>query len=310
MRPTKETLLFKIPEATAKAAWAGLSFSPELRGAQAREDFALTVLDIYDSLKKYADEDENELAVLDTEFGSFVEAYASKYNAWLSAMGRCLSPMIAGPSKFPALRQEKANNSERKRLEEMTEFKDRAVKRLKKSMKPYGAGTTISADNPNAVQLMKLKIEEAESIQDCMKVVNKIVKSKKLTIEEKIAQMVDIGYERATAGELLSPDWAGRIGYPAYKLTNNNANIRRMKGRLVELEALDSREDLETEYGDITVIEDTSDNRIRIVFPDKPSADMRDELESNGFRWSPTNEAWQRQLTPNAVRAAKLIVQP
>lgn len=32
------------------------------------------------------------------------------------------------------------------------------------------------------------------------------------------------------------------------------------------------------------------------------------ELKSSGFRWSPKNKAWQRQLTSNALGAAKRLL--
>ena len=46
-------------------------------------------------------------------------------------------------------------------------------------------------------------------------------------------------------------------------------------------------------------------NRLQILFDEKPDEDTRKALKSNGFRWSPKNGAWQRQLTDNAIRAAK-----
>ena len=49
-------------------------------------------------------------------------------------------------------------------------------------------------------------------------------------------------------------------------------------------------------------------NRLQILFDDIPSADTRAALKQNGFRWSPKNQAWQRQLTDNAERAAKSIL--
>lgn len=50
----------------------------------------------------------------------------------------------------------------------------------------------------------------------------------------------------------------------------------------------------------VTVERDLVDVRLRLRFPNKPSAAVRDLLKSRGFRWSPTQEAWQRQLTNNA----------
>lgn len=41
-------------------------------------------------------------------------------------------------------------------------------------------------------------------------------------------------------------------------------------------------------------------NRLQLIFEGKPTAEMRDKLKHRGFKWSPTNNAWQRQLTNNA----------
>ena len=51
----------------------------------------------------------------------------------------------------------------------------------------------------------------------------------------------------------------------------------------------------------------TAENRIQIFFDEKPDADLRTMLKGEGFRWAPSQGAWQRQLTDNAIRAAKRI---
>ncbi|MEX3614689.1 MAG: hypothetical protein VB141_13260 [Burkholderia gladioli] len=47
------------------------------------------------------------------------------------------------------------------------------------------------------------------------------------------------------ARELVRPDFAGRVGYPAYALSNNNANMRRVELRIKELEKRAERQDKE-----------------------------------------------------------------
>lgn len=53
-------------------------------------------------------------------------------------------------------------------------------------------------------------------------------------------------------------------------------------------------------------------NRLQIFFEGKPDAAVRDELKSNGFRWSPKAGAWQRQLNDTTIRVADRIkcIQP
>lgn len=50
------------------------------------------------------------------------------------------------------------------------------------------------------------------------------------------------------------------------------------------------------------------EDRLQILFDNIPQDSMRKELKSSGFRWSPRNTAWQRQLTQNAVHAAKRLL--
>ena len=54
------------------------------------------------------------------------------------------------------------------------------------------------------------------------------------------------------------------------------------------------------------------DNRIQIFFDEKPEGDIRQELKSNGFKWAPSKNAWQRQLNENGIRALRYIacIQP
>jgi hypothetical protein len=55
----------------------------------------------------------------------------------------------------------------------------------------------------------------------------------------------------------------------------------------------------------VTYEECPEDGRVRLSFPDKPNADIRDLLKRKGFRWSPTNGAWQRVLNGNGKEAVR-----
>ena len=50
------------------------------------------------------------------------------------------------------------------------------------------------------------------------------------------------------------------------------------------------------------------ESRLQVFFNKIPEESKRRELKSSGFHWSPKNRAWQRQLNPNAVSAAKRIL--
>lgn len=50
---------------------------------------------------------------------------------------------------------------------------------------------------------------------------------------------------------------------------------------------------------------DEQEDRVKIYFNGMPSDKIRTYLKSTGFRWSPRNKAWQRQITENARRAVR-----
>lgn len=46
----------------------------------------------------------------------------------------------------------------------------------------------------------------------------------------------------------------------------------------------------------------------QLKFDGKPPQEQREILKKHGFRWSPTQEAWQRQLTPNAEYSIDYVI--
>ncbi|MPN48640.1 hypothetical protein SDC9_196251 [bioreactor metagenome] len=119
-----------------------------------------------------------------------------------------------------------------------------------------------------------------------------------------MAAIEKMGYTSAQILRLQTPDYAGRTGYPSFQLTNNNANIRRIKKRIEELEkiALSASQEIKKVFGEITYLE--ADNRVQLLFPDKPADAIRKILKDHSFRFSPSrNNAWVRHLN-NAGRYA------
>ncbi len=165
----------------------------------------------------------------------------------------------------------------------------------------------ISSDDPDAVAKLKPTIADAEAMQEKMKTANNLLRKGDIA---GLAALVGKGI----AASLQEPDFAGRKGYADYLLTNNSANIRRMKARIQTLEAADQAEPAGPVAGDGWQLEEhAEDNRIWFIFDAKPPADVRAVLKGHGFKWSPSRTAWVRMLN-NAGRFAaeqiktKLIV--
>ena len=95
-------------------------------------------------------------------------------------------------------------------------------------------------------------------------------------------------------------------------LSNNNAEIRRIRGRIEQVRQHEDTHFAGWEFDGGRVEANKADNRLQVFFDGKPDEAARDELKANGFRWAPSVGAWQRQLNKNAYYAAGCIscIQP
>ncbi len=163
------------------------------------------------------------------------------------------------------------------------------------------ASTAVSSDDPEALDKLRAKIEVLEKGRAAMIATNKALRSK-----APAAALGEMGYGAALIAQLLEPDFAGRKGFPDYKLRNTGAEVARLRKRIAELEAKAVTPTKPPEQiGDIRIEE--SENRVRIFFPDKPGEATRAALKSAGFRWAPSEGAWQRHASSQAWHEARRI---
>ena len=161
----------------------------------------------------------------------------------------------------------------------------------------------ISSDDPDAPDKIRARIADLEKRQASMKGVNKALRTK-----DPDTALRELGLSDAQIERIKVPDFLGRIGFPQYALTNSNGNIRRLKQRLEVLERQQCGQSTTEQYGAVEIRDSVEDNRVQIVFPGKPSAEIREKLKRNGFRWSPTAGAWQRHRSEWAFELARSIV--
>ena len=96
--------------------------------------------------------------------------------------------------------------------------------------------------------------------------------------------------------------------HKAWELTNIGANIRRLKLRRESLAKMKATDKSERVVNGVRVIENPDIARIQLVFNGKPSEDVREALKINGFRWAPSEGAWQRNLNANGKYAAEVVL--
>lgn len=209
----------------------------------------------------------------------------------------------------------RADNAMRKSVEE-----GKRAGELRARAAAVGSGG-ISSDDPEAVTKLKEKLAELEKAQAKMKAANRVIRKwvkKGVTHETQgesfdayAADMIAIHstFGPIVSRSLIEPQYGRLYGFQSYQLTNNNAKIKLTKDRIAQLEQQAGREDVKIEYqGVCTYFENTEANRVQLLFDGKPSADTRSILKANGFRWAPSEKAWQRQLNGNGRYAAKIAL--
>ena len=159
----------------------------------------------------------------------------------------------------------------------------------------------ISSDDPNAIQKLQDKLEMCEKSQKYMKEVNAYYR-KNGTCE---------GFPGMEAARAARLDESVRQAYswdkqpfPSYALTNNSAEIRRVKQRIEKLTVNQEVGFVGWTFDGGEVVANSEENRLQILFDEKPDEQKRSALKGNGFKWSPSQGAWQRQLNDNAIYAA------
>ena len=88
--------------------------------------------------------------------------------------------------------------------------------------------------------------------------------------------------------------------FSSYDMTNNNSKIKRLESKVKEV----SRGFSGWEFTGGHAEANTNMNRLQLFFDERPNESQRATLRANGFKWAPSQGAWQRQLTNNAIYAA------
>lgn len=136
---------------------------------------------------------------------------------------------------------------------------------------------------------------------------------RKEVVAETIKQAKEKGYSSKVINEGISSPFTA----------NQTADIRRNKERLEELQkrqaVIEERKNTSSDnttsnnnsgrvdFNGGYVYENPEMDRIQIIYDGKPERDVIDKLKHNGFRWSPSQGAWQRQLNRNGRMAVNRV---
>lgn len=275
-------------KALAYRAGQGISFDPERYGEGLLRDLENGL--------------DNFLPNIPEQFrAEYEKRYIAKFCEWMQALSRTYSVMITGAGNFNNKRHEKMNRYERSAYDRFTTWRDKVLKRLNREKRLVGW---------EEVERLQEKLEKLTELQEKMKAVNKIVRSKNLSEVEQYEELEALGLSKKLINEVMSePQYAfQKKGFQAYQISNNNAKIKATEEAIRRHTAMAETEDSEIPFEGGKIEMCYSEERIRIYFDERPDAEMIKKLKGSAFKWSPKNVAWQRQLTPNAKYATSRLL--
>lgn len=297
-----ERTYFTINESSARAAHNMMSFRDCADGSTTAEYRRVTDR-AYDLADRVAAERLEEAERAYRLAARYAKKMADYYNREASIGMMCPSVMISGGSNFPVRKKEKQVAA----WERNHQFYEEVQKILGKIESILNGKGIIKSDDERAVEKLEEKLEDMKTLQEQMKAANRALRLKDREAGDDALR--EMGYSEEDIKNLREPDFCGRIGYPDYALSNNNANIRRVEERIKGLKAVKKRGSSEQEYKTFKVVENAEAMRYQIIFDGKPEPEVRDLLKSNGFKWAPSQGAWQRQITTNGRYALGKVVE-
>lgn len=245
-----------------------------------------------------------------------VEYYADKYSRKLaeatnrenSIRASCPSVMISGAGNFPVRKKQKQNAAQEKFWHECGELFDPLNNYYFAKIETLLTNKTIYSNDAFVLEKLQGKLKDLEEKHaERLKWNAYYRKNKTLKgfdgLTDEAAEKLDKEIENSFY----------KVPCPSYALSNDTAEIKRIKDRIAKIEKLKAEADnpAENKYPQVDgveVVENAEAMRIQLKFNGKPDETTRNILKSNGFRWSPSFGAWQRQLTSNGIYATKKVL--
>jgi hypothetical protein len=298
-----------IDPAFADRAFAGTSWTPERRGYLYRDEYANAVNGLYAEFWPLA-KTEEQRSLLAGEMERYRQGYLQRMKAYLASHGNVVSSFIAGPSKFPAARMQKRGRWADNKLNDLVEWDKRARAAIRKSL--------LDARPPEAkeeAEWTALRREIAGSLTMVSRIDKDGAPYNRPAFTNSIAGRIE---RLAKNGEVALVEralaWLDEHNLDSGKPTFTKrhkvwtfADVASEAAQKLEARAGKASE-LIAEAPGIELWADYQLDRAQLIFPDKPSHEMREKLKRSGWKWSPTNGAWQRQLTDSALHSGRSIL--
>ena len=275
----------------AYRAHCGTSFSPERRAETVVNDYSA---ELKEDIKTITGQGANAEQV-----ERYTNQYKIKLSSYLSSQSNVMSTMITGPANFPTARNEKKRRAADSHYSNFREWRTKVLNAYVRYQKKQ-----INESQGGELGAARLKLASLEANRELEKEANKKIREAKKTGANIDEYLFSLGTQPHMIEHIM------RWGFGS---CNTNANIRNAKKRVEELEKKEAQKNegsKELKYDGFVIIQNTEIDRVQIKHDTKPTQEVINLLKSNGFKWSPSQGVWQRQLTNNTIWALKHYILP
>lgn len=287
-------LLFARPEEIdynrAYAAYRNTSFDPDRRAKGEQEEFARVMNAVYVEMRALVREPQQE-AVFQAEMERYKAGYLKHRYACLDAESRCASAFVTGPANFPTARNQKRQATAHKRVEEFLEWDKKAREAIRRNLNKTLSLEAVQNDEYENACKRLAWLSVHGFTPHASGLIQRLADAGKVELAQKLLRFTDT-----------------LPGKPLFTKRHSVWKILELDAATVKDSLPVGQEELFTFEGG-RVIRNHDENRVQILFDDKPDEAMRAKLKGAAWKWSPRNQAWQRQNTANAVQSAKNLFQ-
>jgi len=281
----------------AYRAFYWTSFDPEKRGER--------------TLQEHEDQLNDDLQNMpESETEMYIRNYKKYFSEWLSAHSNCASSAIAGGSGFNVGRAEKANNRQHAKYEQFIKWREKALKAIARKIEE--SKPDEQKRNEQWERLENAILESAAVIHG-LNTGTEMGYNKSLFVSsiygnvETYAKRGDVEMvEKAINCIRHFNETMGVVITERHKFFKLLEVAEANKERNTDNQ---NRENNEFPFQGGKIIQNWAEDRLQILFDEKPSREIIDLLKKNAFRWSPRFGVWQRKNTNNAVFAVKKILE-
>ena len=291
----------------AYSAYANSSHYPEKGAEREQKDFANHINGVYSELLSLCT-NEAQRTLLETEIQLYKTNYLSKYGAVLQANSRTASSFITGPANFPTRANQKKLDTAHRRLEEFLEWEKKAQASMRKKIadartedEKMSSEWEVVKERTLRTLSVILKIDTENYPADRSLFVSSLAGRIKTLAENGEVHLVEKALALITEYNATHAKPAVTKSHSIWKLIE----VAQTKQKVEE----NPRESKCVHEGEgVKVVMNFEEDRLQIFFDGIPSPEMRQKLKAEAWRWSPTQGAWQRQLTNNARYSASRVL--